>query len=157
MKRECILFCSDGLHFSISEKDIEKCNYIVWSDNGRGYLHGNNGINTVYLHRWIMGAGPGEQVDHRDRNRRNNCDWNLRLCTQSQNEAAKPPTRANTSGYKGVTWLKDQECWRASIKVKGKYYYIGNFKDPVLAATAYDKWAKEIWGDFAYLNFPEMV
>ena len=35
--------------------------------------------------------------------------------------------RQNTSGYKGVSWRKDSNKWRAQLWVNGKSYNIGCF------------------------------
>lgn len=90
--------------------------------------------------------------DHKDRNKLNNTQENLRPATISQNNANKPP--ANTaSGYKGVHKTKSKK-WQAIIYFKGKNHNIGSFDFPEDAAKAYDAKALEIFGDFAYQNFP---
>lgn len=61
----------------------------------------------------------------------------------------------NTSGYKGVHWLKDRNKWRAVIQSKDRMEYLGVFSDPVDAAIAYDNAARELYGEFARLNFPD--
>ena len=61
-----------------------------------GYLntiirwHGKQ--QNVMIHRliykWVTGEEPGETIDHIDRNKQNNCIWNLRVAdwsTQMQN------------------------------------------------------------------------
>jgi len=108
---------------------------------------------TVLMHRMIMKAPYGLVVDHRDKNGLNNQKYNLRLCTQSQNMAAAKMKNTNTSGYRGVS--KHGSGWKATITVRYKQYVIGTFRNKEDAARAYDKWAKELYGEFANLNFPE--
>jgi hypothetical protein len=60
----------------------------------------------------------------------------------------------NTSGYNGVYWDKQNKKWRAHITYQNRKYHIGCFDDPVEAGKAYDKKALELFGEFAYLNFP---
>lgn len=49
------------------------------------------------------------------------------------------PARANNkSGYKGVSWIKREQKWRASIRLGGVYYHLGffdNIGDAVAART----------------------
>jgi hypothetical protein len=96
--------------------------------------------------------------DHKNRNALDNRKENLRPCNHPQNHAnmAKPniPT---SSRYKGVYWYKPYSCWKAKTKYKQKDIHIGYFDTEKAAARAYDKKAKEIFGEFAYLNFPEDI
>ena len=45
--------------------------------------------------------------------------------------------------------------WRAEITFKGRFRYIRYFDDEVAAAKTYDRKADELFGEFAYLNFPD--
>ena len=105
------------------------------------------------MHRLIMDEPKGLFVDHRDHNGLNNRKSNLRLCTQSQNNMNIRPI-GKTSRYKGVCWHKRRNKFIARIQIDGKRIHIGCFDDEIDAAKAYDKKAKELFGEFAYLNFP---
>jgi hypothetical protein len=65
--------------------------------------------------------------------------------------------RAPTSDFKGVYWDKRTKQWRAGIKAHGKDYKLGRFGSEVAAAEAYDEMARELFGEHAYLNFPDGI
>jgi len=77
---------------------------------------------------------------------------NLRTCTSTQN-TANQRKRKGSSNFKGVSWYKREQKWRAGIGYKGKDFHLGYFNDELEAAKAYDKAAKDLWGEFANLNF----
>jgi hypothetical protein len=45
--------------------------------------------------------------------------------------------------------------WFASISHDGLTYDLGLFDDEIEAALARDKMARQLHGEFAYLNFPD--
>lgn len=63
--------------------------------------------------------------------------------------------RAPHSGkrFKGV--YKDGNKWSASINIAGKPVYCGMHQTEDEAALAYDKKAREVFGDSVWLNFPD--
>lgn len=95
----------------------------------------------------------GFWVDHINGDTLDNRRSNLRLCTVSGNNHNRMKSKNNTSGYKGVSWLKQNQKWRAYIKVNSKDKHLGCYLDKEDAARAYDKAAKEYFGEFARLNF----
>jgi hypothetical protein len=122
---------------------------------------------TVYAIGWFMGPD-GRRIgqllhtfltgyprtDHRDGNGLNNQRANLRPATQTQNQGNALRPAHNTSGYKGVTWRPDRRCWRAQIKVNDRMRRLGHYGAAEDAARAYDEAAREIFGEFACVNFP---
>lgn len=119
----------------------------------------------IYLHRVIVKPKGKEQVDHKDRDRFNNRRDNLRICTMRQNMANIAPKYE--SKYKGVydrnrgqdrKLKKPFVTYMAFLDAKSriqKREYLGYYSTPEEPARAYDKRAREVWGEFAYLNFPD--
>lgn len=68
---------------------------------------------------------------------------------------AAPPGRANTSGYKGVSFDRATGKWLAQIQVNRRNKHLGRHANKEDAARSYDKAAKEYFGAGAYQNFPE--
>ena len=106
----------------------------------------------VFMHRVIAGAERGQKVDHINRDPLDNRRVNLRLCSQHQNLLNKPGNPEALSPYKGVSWHK--YAWVARITLNRKTKWLGYFRSQEEAALAYDEAAREIFGEFALLNFP---
>ncbi len=114
-----------------------------------------HGRGVILMHRVIMGARPGEQVDHINGNRMDNRRSNLRICTAAQNKWNGSRHRDNVSGYKGVWFDRWARRWRAKICCHGKQFALGNYRTPQEAALAYNRAASRYFGAFARLNVLE--
>ena len=112
---------------------------------------------VVLLHRLVTGAKKGESVDHINHDTLLNIRANLRICTSSQNIGNSRATTRGTSIYKGVSWHKATQKYRAVIMFHRKYIYLGLFVNEVDAALVYDKAARELFKEFACLNFPDGI
>ncbi len=120
-------------------------NKIAGSINHRGYLELWTTIDNIrrsyLIHRliWklIKGEEPGELIDHIDNNKLNNKIENLRVCTHLENHHNTKKRVTNTSGYKGVCWVKDKQKFKARIRVDGKVIHLGYFDDPEEAHEVY--------------------
>ena len=98
---------------------------------------------------------PSQMYDHIDRNAFNNQKNNLRPATQQQNCFNRPKGAGCSSQYKGVSWKKNLKKWAAQIKYEQRAIYLGCYQTEVEAAKVYDAKAKELFGEFAVLNFPQ--
>ncbi len=108
---------------------------------------------SLYLaHRlawlYVFGEFPSQQIDHKDRDGTNNRIENLRLATGSQNNYNKPKRADNTSGHRGVCYVKRSGLWEAKTKVNGKRKSLGRYKTPQEAGFAYEQFAKANHGEF---------
>lgn len=61
------------------------------------------------------------------------------------------PSKTNALGYRGI---KPSRTNRYVAHIGSSHIYLGSFNTPEEAARAYDKAAKELYGDKAILNFP---
>ena len=105
----------------------------------------------VYMHRLVTSCPKGWLVDHKNRNTLDNRRPNLRITTGSFNSANRG-TVPGQCGYRGVT-RSGIRAYRARIEHQGREHNLGTFADLVAAAMAYDAKAKELFGEFAWLNF----
>jgi hypothetical protein len=109
---------------------------------------------TILMHRMILKPPPGMVVDHINGNGLDNRKCNLRICTHAQNMRNRPAV-GGTSTFKGVRWDTKSHKWLATICLNYRCICIGYFDDEIEAARAYDRKAAELFGPFAYLNFPD--
>lgn len=104
-----------------------------------------------------MNPLPGLPIHHINHKGLNNRRCNLCICTHSQNSCSKLPQKNGTSVYKGVSKTGKNGKWKAQIKHRRRSFRLGVFTSQVLAAKAYDDKASELFGEFAYLNFPHRL
>ncbi len=118
----------------------------------RIYTDGRRSNRAVSMHRMVMGEPEGE-VDHLNMNGLDNRRANLRVATKSQQRANQFKQANTQSKYKGV--CRKRKFWQASIKTARVKHNLGVHRTEEAAARAYDVKARELWGEFARLNFPE--
>mgnify|MGYP001559778131 CR=1 FL=1 len=123
----------------------------------QAYVKGSKPKRYVYLHRLVLDAPPGVQVDHKDGDGLNCQLDNLRFATHGQNIQNAPKRRTcngipASSRFKGVNWNRASKAWIARGWLEGKDVHLGCFKDELEAAIIYNSFAAEHYGEFARLN-----
>ena len=109
------------------------------------------GSACILLHRVIMAAPDGLEVDHRNGNGLDNRRDNLRVATHADNMKNTRMRGNNTSGFKGVYWDNFTGRWMAAIGHQGKFKNLGRFDTAEEAHAAYSAAATELFGEFARL------
>lgn len=139
--------------FLIDIEDLDKVKDCLWHDNksGSGSTYAVN--NKVgFLHRYIMDAPDGMDVDHKEQDTLDNRRSNLRICTNYENNLNKPIRKTNKSGYKGVCWHTAANKWVAQLNHGGKRVHCSWHEDKKDAARSYNVAALKYHGEFARLN-----
>lgn len=107
----------------------------------------------VQMHRFIIGAKEGEQVDHINGNSLDNRRCNLRIATTSVNRANSKAQVRTKSKMKGV-YARGRNRYEAFIGRNGDQFRSKWFKDPHKAALLRDEMARLLYPEGIYLNFP---
>lgn len=148
---------AEGRFAFVDDEDFELVNQFKWwcfRTGNKEYAQSRKkgSQEKLYLHRLILRPKGKLEVDHIDGNGLDNRRKNIRLCTHQQNEFNQQLSKRNKSGYKGVYFSKDHRKWRAQITVNNCVKFLGFFITPEEASYAYNKAAKQQFGEFAYLN-----
>lgn len=161
------ILVAGGYVVLVDDEDIKKVEGYTWhvERHGRGaserlYVRCTLGKRPdgkrghVYLHRLIADAQPDKNVDHINHNGLDNRRDNLRVCSHKQNHYNLRKRSGETaSAYKGVSRTRGGR-WRAYIAPGGKQKHLGIYDSEEDAARAYDRAARDLYGEYALLNFP---
>ena len=138
-----------------------ECDRKRWAGKPAGKLDGG-GYVEIFIdgarykaHRiawlFVTGEEPEFQIDHVNLKRDDNRWLNLRLATNQQNQVNTPLRKDNTSGYKGVVFVK--ECtshpWLAQIQTHGRHRKLGYFKTREEAHARYCSELGKEFGEYA--------
>jgi len=120
----------------------------------------NGKWNPVFMEEIILKKKSEKNkisVLHKNKNTLDNRKENLKYTTYNHitHYAIKHPFhngRKLTSKYKGVNYDKENNRFRSIITKDKIRYEVGSFKDEKSAAIAYNRKARELYGDLAYQN-----
>ena len=128
--------------------------------DGKGYRRVvyKQGCKSIGVHRIIFLMHHGylpEVIDHINGMPADNRIENLRAATRQTNNQNSRLARHNTSGVKGVSYSKQNKCWRCSLSFKNKTKEVSGFITKEDAADFMDLWRSIAHGEFANNGYQE--
>jgi hypothetical protein len=115
-----------------------ECTSSFYASRNSTYVRGEKRFQ-ISMHRAILSLDYGDKRigDHVNMDTLDNRRMNLRVASPAENLRNRGRQENNTSGYKGVGYMKVYKKWRARIKVGGRSIPLGYFNTPEEAYAAY--------------------
>jgi hypothetical protein len=141
-----------GIFIWLSDKfNGIKAGDIAGGPNSEGYWRIYLDGMRLMAHRlawlYVTGSWPTAQIDHINGIKGDNRLSNLREATNSQNHANRGRPVSNTSGLKGIDFLRGK--WRARVRFQRAMIHIGMFNTCEEACAAYGAAVVKYFGEFA--------
>lgn len=125
---------------------------IAGSYDRHGYLQIRINNKLYFNHRlaWIYMYGEISDfdIDHINKIRTDNRIENLRLATRSENNYNSKIRKDNTTGFKGVSYMKNYGKYSAEASINKKRFRLGYFDTPEEASEIYINFCKNKHGEF---------
>lgn len=146
---------NNGMFALVDREDFEFLNSWKWTYT-LGYAKRVSYVpkykyTTISMHRQILNAPKGAEVDHINGNKLDNRRSNLRICTHSENQRNKIKRKDSLSKYKGVTFIPKRDKWQATIYA-GRHIWLGYYNTEKEAAKVHDQAAVKYHKNFAKIN-----
>jgi hypothetical protein len=153
----------------VDEADLESVLRFTWnlkrgeSSSLYAYMSSRPGRRqSISLHRFLMGAQPGDVIDHINGNGLDCRRENLRVVSSRQNmQNMRSSKNQKRGGMKGVAWSKRDGYWVVHIRVgeprpgmRSNRLSLGHYENLAEAGRAYDCAAIHYFGEYAATNFP---
>lgn len=151
----CYIPLPEGSIAVCDEDRFNEVSRYSWSLDRNGYPRAKTKGFTIRLHSFLY-KNQG-QIDHINGNKLDNRSCNLRFASYCQNRNNVGKKKSTKNKFKGITFNKRKNKWQAQIGHNYKNITIGSFDNQEDAAKAYDKKAIELHGEYACLNFSEVI
>lgn len=129
------------IYHNMKERCFSKQNQAYSFYGGKGITICDDWLNDfISFYNWAIDNGYKDNLTidriNTDSNYEpDNCRW-VNMSIQAQN--TKHIRATNKSGYRGVSWYKNNNKWKASISVNNKVKHLGYFENKIDAAKSYN-------------------
>lgn len=155
-----------GLHDTKEYSTWASMKQRCFNPNSTGYAD-YGGRNITMSEEWKnsftkfyqdVGVAPSpehsiERIDVNGNYELGNVVWAIKS-VQAHNQRIR---RTNTSGFKGISFRKDNKKWAASIAYKGQRRHLGMFNTPEEASEAYELAAAELFSEYEDVIAPNII
>ena len=148
-------FTTDGTRFLFDECDAALVQSRGWHVSKRGYVAGKEHRRESPIHKLMLSADTGFDIDHINRDKMDNRRNNLRVVTHHENCMNQSMRATNTSGFMGVSFVKNIGKYESYIHFHGIKHNLGYYISPQEAAYYRDAAARALFGEYCFLNFPD--
>ena len=141
----------NGKEFYFDLEDFDLIKDYCWYIDNKGYVVAHDikdSSKRLRMHRLVMNAKEGMDVDHINNVKSDNRKSNLREATRSQNLMNRRVLKNNTSGVTGVTWVKQINKWRAMIGVNRNVIHLGDYTTKEDAIKARKDAEQQYFGEY---------
>ena len=139
-----IIILTGGHECLVDDEDFEEINRYRWQKSAWGYAvrcgrDSDGKLTTLRMHRIVMKAKKGTEVDHINWNKLDNRKENLRFLSHRKNVCNRPVHKNNQTGIKGVGWHKRIKKFQARLRTPSGLIHIGYFQTAEEARLAYNE------------------
>ena len=146
---------TNGTEAIVDDEDYEELSKYRWSwgsGYARRYAKIDGKVYCLGMHRALMNAEKGTEVDHINRNPLDNRKANLRVVSHQENMVNRRKHKNNTTGISGVYWSNRYNMYHARIQRKNITYHLGYFVNKEDAAAAYSNAAEKYHSEYRSLD-----
>lgn len=138
----------------VDRNDYDRLKHHSWYITKKGYIRTNMNGGQVGIHRYLKNAAdPAIFIDHKDSNKFNNVQSNLRQSNAKKNPKNSKKRKNTISAYIGI-YRKNNKKWSSRIRYEGKDFTIGTDQTEEYAARRRDLFIIENYPNEHYkLNF----
>ena len=119
--------------------------YVILYQDGKQF---NKRIHKLVGETFIPNPLNKQCIDHKNNNKLDNNNTNLRWATHRENSMNRKLNYNNTSNYKGISYDNQRKKWKAAIQINGKEYNLGRFDNIEDAVNCRVKKAQELFGEY---------
>ena len=138
----------------IDKEDLDKVKPYKWhvehSRKTIDYAQASLRGSTIRMHKLILPTDL--QVDHINHNGLDNRKYNLRICTNQENNFNKNFNRNPKSGYTGIRYNEKADSYYVRIMVNKKEISLGHYKSLEEALKARREGELKYFGEYTYKN-----
>lgn len=152
-----IIILNGGHECLVDDEDYENLNQYRWQKSAWGYAVRSgwdefDKFTTLRMHRIVMKAPKGSEVDHINWNKLDNRKENLRFVEKRVNVWNRPAHSNNRTGVKGVGWHRRIGKFQARLRTSERLIHIGYFNTIEEARLAYNAVVLKERGEHAILS-----